>query len=34
MTGPMNVDGAFAANDQTLPTSEHVIRRLNDYCFP
>ena len=30
-TGPMNVDGAFAANDQTLPTSEYVIRRLNDY---
>lgn len=29
--GPMNVDGAFAANDQTLPTSEYVIRRLNDY---
>jgi len=30
-TGPMHVDGAFAANDQTLPTSEYVIRRLNDY---
>ena len=30
-TGPMNVSGAFAANDQTLPTSEYVIRRLNDY---
>ena len=24
--GPMNVDGAFVANDQTLPTSEYVIR--------
>jgi N-ethylmaleimide reductase len=30
-TGPMNVGGAFVANDQTLPTAEHVIRRLNDY---
>jgi len=30
-TGPMNVGGAFAANDETLPTSEYVIRRLNDY---
>jgi N-ethylmaleimide reductase len=30
-TGPMNVGGAFTANDQTLPTSEYVIRRLNDY---
>ena len=30
-TGPMNVDGAFAANDQTLATSEYVIRRLNEY---
>jgi N-ethylmaleimide reductase len=30
-TGPMNVSGAFTANDQTLPTSEYVIRRLNDY---
>jgi N-ethylmaleimide reductase len=29
--GPMNVGGAFAANDETLPTSEYVIRRLNDY---
>jgi N-ethylmaleimide reductase len=29
--GPMNVGGAFVANDQTLPTSEYVIRRLNDY---
>jgi N-ethylmaleimide reductase len=29
--GPMNVGGAFAANHQTLPTSEYVIRRLNDY---
>src|SRR5580698_2266109 len=29
--GPMNVGGAFLANDQTLPTSEYVIRRLNDY---
>src|SRR5579859_6519188 len=29
--GPMNVSGAFTANDQTLPTSEYVIRRLNDY---
>jgi N-ethylmaleimide reductase len=30
-TGPMNVDGAFVANDETLPTSEYVIGRLNDY---
>ena len=30
-TGPMNVDGAFLANDETLPTSEYVISRLNDY---
>ena len=30
-TGPMNVGGAFVANDQTLPTSEYVIRRLNNY---
>jgi N-ethylmaleimide reductase len=29
--GPMNVGGAFLANDQTLPTSEYVIGRLNDY---
>lgn len=29
--GPMNVGGAFVANDQTLPTSEYVIHRLNDY---
>lgn len=29
--GPMNVSGAFTANDQTLPTSEYVMRRLNDY---
>jgi N-ethylmaleimide reductase len=29
--GPMNVGGAFVANDETLPTSEYVIRRLNDY---
>lgn len=29
--GPMHVSGAFVANDQTLPTSEYVIRRLNDY---
>src|SRR3984957_16300657 len=28
--GPMNVGGAFVANDQTLPTSEYVIGRLND----
>jgi hypothetical protein len=27
----MNVDGAFVANDETLPTSEYVIGRLNDY---
>jgi len=30
-TGPMNVDGAFVANDETLPTSEYVIGRLNNY---
>jgi len=30
-TGPMNVDGAFVANDETLATSEYVIGRLNDY---
>jgi len=30
-TGPMNVGGAFAANDETLPISEYVIERLNDY---
>src|SRR5882724_3462273 len=30
-TGPMNLDGAFVANDQTLPTSEYVIGRLNNY---
>lgn len=30
-TGPMNEGGAFAANDDTLPTFEYVIRRLNDY---
>ena len=29
--GPMHVGGAFVANDQTLPTSEYAIRRLNDY---
>src|SRR3984957_10044839 len=29
--GPMNVGGAFVANNQTLPTSEYVIGRLNDY---
>jgi N-ethylmaleimide reductase len=30
-TGPMNEGGAFAANDETLPTFEYVMRRLNDY---
>jgi N-ethylmaleimide reductase len=28
---PMHETGAFAANDETLPTIEHVITRLNDY---
>ena len=30
-TGPMNVDGAFLANEDTLPTFDYVIRRLSDY---
>jgi len=29
--GPMNEVGAFVANQDTLPTMEYVIRRLNDY---
>ena len=29
--GPMTVGGACVANDETLPTAEYVIRRLNDY---
>jgi len=28
---PMHEKGAFAANDETLPTIEYVIKRLNDY---
>lgn len=28
---PMHEGGAFAANEETLPISEFVIRRLNDY---
>jgi N-ethylmaleimide reductase len=28
---PMHEKNAFAANDETLPTIEHAIRRLNDY---
>src|SRR5580658_1127343 len=30
---PMHEKGAFAANDETLPTIEYVIKRLNDYCL-
>lgn len=30
-TCPMHEGGAFAANEDTLPTFEYVIRRLNDY---
>jgi N-ethylmaleimide reductase len=28
---PMHEGGAFAANGETLPVTEHVIRKLNDY---
>jgi N-ethylmaleimide reductase len=28
---PMHEKGPFAANDETLPTAEYVVRRLNDY---
>jgi N-ethylmaleimide reductase len=30
---PMHEKGAFAANEETLPTIEYVIKRLNDYCL-
>jgi N-ethylmaleimide reductase len=30
---PMHEKGAFAANDETLPTIEFVIKRLNDYTL-
>jgi N-ethylmaleimide reductase len=30
---PMHEKGAFAANDETLPTIEYVIKRLNDYTL-
>jgi N-ethylmaleimide reductase len=28
---PMHEGGAFAANDETLPITEHAIRKLNEY---
>ena len=31
--GPMHLTGPFAANDDTLPDMEYVIRRLNDYSL-
>jgi len=30
---PMHEKGAFAANDETLPTIEYVIKRLNNYTL-
>jgi N-ethylmaleimide reductase len=30
-SGPMNVDGNFLANADTLPTHEYIMRKLNDY---
>lgn len=30
---PMHEGGAFAANEETLPITEYVIRRLNDYSL-
>jgi N-ethylmaleimide reductase len=30
---PMHETNAFAANDETLPTIEHVVNRLNDYSL-
>lgn len=29
--GPMHLTGPFAADEETLPTAEYVINRLNDY---
>jgi N-ethylmaleimide reductase len=29
--GPMNLSGPFAANANTLPAMEYVVRKLNDY---
>ena len=29
--GPMNISGPFAANADTLPDMEYVIKKLNDY---